>query len=86
MNISKKSRIRNFWIVALLMWFTSVVAEVKMPITEIPKDSYQVIITNNLFSLLGWTKQKFNPNFELVATAIKRNGKHKALIRSLKGP
>lgn len=50
----------------------------------VPPDFYQVIIDNNLFRPLGWTKPKSNPAFELIATVIKQNGKHKALIRNTK--
>ena len=52
------------------------------PLTALPPDYYQVIITNNLFRPLGWTKPKPKPTFELIATVIKQNGKHKALIRN----
>ena len=50
----------------------------------IQPDFYQVIVTNNLFHPLGWTKQKSNPTFELIATVIKQNDKRKALIRNTK--
>lgn len=47
-----------------------------------PPDFYQIIITNNLFRPIGWTKPKLPPAFELIATVIKSYGKHKALIRN----
>ncbi len=47
-----------------------------------PPNYYQVIITNNLFRPLGWTKPKPPPAFELIATVMKINGKHRALIRN----
>lgn len=50
----------------------------------VPPDFYQVIIDNNLFRPLGWTKPKPKPAFELIATIIKSHGKHKALIRNTK--
>ena len=50
----------------------------------IQPDFYQVIIDNNLFRPLGWTKPKSNPVFELIATVIKQNDKRKALIRNTK--
>ena len=52
------------------------------PLTALPPDYYQVIITNNLFRPLGWTKPKVLPVFELIATVMKSNGSHKALIRN----
>lgn len=50
--------------------------------TALPPDYYQVIITNNLFRPLGWTKPNTPPAFELIATVMRSNGKHKALIRN----
>ena len=53
------------------------------PLTALPPDYYQVIITNNLFRPLGWTKPKPPPAFELIATVMKTNSRrHKALIRN----
>ena len=49
----------------------------------IQPDFYQVIITNNLFRPLGWTKAKPKPAFELIATVMKTNSRlQKALIRN----
>lgn len=59
-------------------------AAIPIPRTTVPSDFYQVIVTNNLFRPLGWRKPKSNPAFELIATVIKPNGKHKALIRNTK--
>ncbi len=46
-----------------------------------PPDYYEVIITNNLFRPLGWTKPKPPPAFEVIATVMKSEGRHKALMR-----
>ena len=70
-------------IVFLCLHFPAVAA-VPTPRTTVPLDFYQVIIDNNLFHSLGWTKPKSNPTFELIATVIKQNGKHKAFIRNTK--
>ena len=51
------------------------------PITAPPPDFYQVIVTNNLFRPLGWTRPVPPPAFELIATVMESNGTHKALIR-----
>ena len=48
-----------------------------------PPNYYQVIITNNLFRPLGWTKPKPPLAFELIATVMKTNSRlHRALIRN----
>ena len=49
-----------------------------------PPDFYQVIIDNDIFRPLGWTKPKPQIGFKLVATLMKSNGTHKALIRDIK--
>lgn len=49
--------------------------------TTRPPDHYQVIVTNNLFRPLGWTRPTLGPTFELIATIIKVNGTNKALLR-----
>ena len=60
--------------------------DAKAPITPLrtttPSDFYQVIITNNLFRPLGWTKPKTPPAFELIATVMRSKGNHKALLRN----
>ncbi len=66
----------------LVCWHLPAEAAIPTPRTTVPPDFYQVIIDNNLFRPLGWTKPKSNPVFELIATVIKQNGKHKALIRN----
>ena len=48
----------------------------------LPPDYYQVIITNNLFRPLGWIPPKSSPAFELIATVMRPNGSHKALLRN----
>lgn len=68
----------------LVCWHLPAEAAIPTPRTTVPPDFYQVIVTNNLFRPLGWTKPKSNPSFELIATVIKQNGKHKALIRNTK--
>lgn len=81
-----KNTIRNtgaLFLALLVVWLvSSPAAEIHAPRTKIPADFYQVIITNNLFRPLGWTKPKPPPAFELIATVIKQNGEHKALIRN----
>ena len=71
-------------LVLLVFWLVpSPVAKIHAPRTRIPADFYQVIITNNLFRPLGWTKPKPMPPFELIATVMKANSRlHKALIRN----
>ena len=59
-----------------------ITSAVEIPRTTIPPDFYQVIIDNNLFRPLGWTKPRAKVAFELVATVMKSNGAHKALIRN----
>lgn len=49
-----------------------------------PPDFYQVIADNNLYRPLGWTPLKPKAVFELIATVVKWNGTHKALIRNTK--
>ena len=68
----------------LVVWLvSSPAAEIHAPRTKIPENFYQVIITNNLFRPLGWTKPKPKPPFELIATVMKTNSRlHKALIRN----
>ena len=59
--------------------------DARAPLTlyaTLPPDYYQVIITNNLFRPLGWTKPKSPPAFALIATVMKSEGNHKALIRN----
>ena len=68
----------------LLVWIYSS-THAQAPLSSfrtLPPDYYQVIVTNNLFRPLGWTKPKAPPAFELVATVMKSNGSHKALIRN----
>lgn len=50
--------------------------------STIPSDFYQVIIDNNLFRPLGWRKPRSISAFELIATVMRQNGAHKALLRS----
>lgn len=50
--------------------------------TRIPPNFYQVIVDNNLFRPLGWRKPTPAPRFALIATVMRRNGTHKALIRN----
>lgn len=68
----------------IFVWSYSLTEAKTPPIPRItlPPDFYQVIITNNLFRPLGWARPKPKPRFELIATVIKRNGKHKTLIRN----
>lgn len=66
----------------LVCWHLPAEAPIPTPRTTVPPDFYQVIVTNNLFRPLGWTKPKPKPAFELIATVIKQNGEHKALIRN----
>ena len=70
----------------LLVW-TSAATDAKAPYTPVlrsttPPDFYQVIVTNNLFRPLGWTPPKPPQAFELIATVMKSNGRHKALLRN----
>lgn len=67
----------------IFVWMYSL-TEAKAPLIRYavrPPDFYQVIVTNNLFRPLGWTPPKAPPAFELIATVMKSNGTHKALIR-----
>ena len=67
----------------LIVWLvSSPAAEIHAPRIKIPANFYQVIITNNLFRPLGWSKPKPSPAFELIATVMKSNDQHKALIRN----
>ena len=69
----------------LIVWLvSSPAAEIHAPRIKIPANFYQVIITNNLFRPLGWSKPRAKPRFELIATVIKPNDRHKALIRNTK--
>ena len=72
------------FLVLLVVWLiSSPAAKIHAPRTRIPADFYQVIITNNLFRPLGWTKPEPPPAFELIATVMKSDGAfHKALIRN----
>ena len=79
-----KNRILPASALVMLVWTCSL-TEANAPLTLYatpPPDYYQVIITNNLFRPLGWTPPKSPPAFELIATVIKQNGKHKALLRN----
>ena len=80
----KLTRLGFAVVLALLVTGASVATEIRAPRTTLPADYYQVIITNNLFRPLGWTKPKPKPAFELIATVMRRNGVHKALLRSVK--
>ena len=72
------------FLVVLVVWLvSSPAAEIHAPRTKIPANFYQVIITNNLFRPLGWTKPKSPSPFDLIATVMKANGEHKALIRNM---
>ena len=72
------------FLVVLVVWLvSSPAAEIHAPRTKIPANFYQVIISNNLFRPLGWTKPKPKPAFELIATVMKSDSRlHKALIRN----
>ena len=59
-----------------------ITSAVEIPRTTIPPDFYQVIIDNNLFRPLGWRKPTPAPRFALIATVMRQNGLHKALIRN----
>lgn len=62
----------------ILVWMYPI-SEAKSPVTPLttlPPDYYQVIITNNLFRPLGWTPPKSAPAFELIATVMKSDGAH----------
>ena len=78
----KLTRLGFAVVLALLVTGASVATEIRAPRTTLPADYYQVIITNNLFRPLGRTKPKPKPAFELIATVMRRNGVHKALLRS----
>lgn len=83
----------------MLVWTYSL-TEAKAPIiprtalSALSPDCYEVIITNNLFRPLGWTKPKPPSAFGLTVTVIMPNEssawtaraiqipKHKALIRN----
>lgn len=72
----------RFSVLLTLVWIY-LLSEAKAPLPRYdtrPPDYYQVIITNNLFRPLGWTKPKPLPRFELIATVMKSDGRHKALI------
>ena len=46
---------------------------------------YGVIVTNNLFRPLGYTKPRQGPSFQLIATVVdSENGKSKALVQNSK--
>ena len=62
------------WALLVVWLVSSASAEIQTPRTKIPPNFYQVIITNNLFRPLGWSKPKSAPAFELIATVIKSNG------------
>ncbi len=78
-----KNQILTYLALLTIWHVSSAAAEIHAPRTKIPPDFYQVIITNNLFRPLGWTKPKPPPAFELIATVMKTNSRlHKALIRN----
>ena len=67
----------------MLVWIAATDAQAPLPpFFARPPDFYQVIITNNLFRPLGWTKPKAPPTFNLIATIMKSDGSHKVLLRN----
>ena len=72
--------------VLLILVWTYSLTEAQAPLAPIrtttPSDFYQVIVTNNLFRPLGWTKPISAPAFELIATIMRSDGRHKALLRN----
>jgi len=83
-----KKRIVNICGLVILVWLHSP-TQAQAPLSSfrtlspaLPPGFYDVIVTNNLFRPLGWTPPKSAPAFELIATVMKSDGNHKALIRN----
>ena len=82
-----KKRILPACAVVMLVWTCSPthaqapLSSFRMLSPVFSPDYYQVIVTNNLFRPLGWTPPQSPPAFELIATVMKSDGNHRALIR-----